>query len=341
MKLFLPIIFVLLIISGCTSVSDQNESLIVHTATIQPPPSITLLPSKTSTPIPSQTPKLTKTLIPVTPTISVATLNAEATSEAVINLCDEFETDSDRYAILSPNGEWVAIRCGYKRNQSLIVQNQDGVRWVFHFRDFVDPSLGDVMGRFSPIAWSPDNRFLYFSKVMGYSGGGNQCFPGGGDYGLYRLHLDTGTLVTFISSDGQDFPGDKVRFSPTNEYYAVNRDGVTIRNIVSGNETKIDVSGVMEMMWSPDGKFLAFSVASCGETLVESSSILVWDSSTNQVQVLFSTEEMLLRPQSWIDNSNLRFEGETWVGNNNAYTIFEYNLAKSEMMFSGTATPRP
>jgi Tol biopolymer transport system component len=154
------------------------------------------------------------------------------------------------------------------------------------------------------------------------------------------LHLETGTLITLIPSDDW-FPGNEIRFSPINDYYAIDKDGVRITNFISGKETKIDVSGVMEMSWSPDGKFLAFSVASCGETFVESSSILVWNSSTNQTQVLFSTKEMLLRPQSWIDNDKLRFEGETWVGNNNAYTIFEYNLTGSEMIFSGTATPRP
>ncbi|MDL1943576.1 hypothetical protein FBQ99_14680 [Chloroflexi bacterium CFX2] len=341
MKSFLSVVLTLLIISGCTSVSRQNESLITHTATIQSSPSKIVLPTKTLTRTPSQTPEPTKILTPVPHTIPVATLNAEATLEAFSNLCDEFETDSSRYGKISPDGKWISISCGYKRNQTLIVQNQNGVKWVFDFTDFIDPSLEGVMGRFTPLAWSPDNRFLYFSKVMGYSGGGNQCFPGGGDYGLYRLHLETGTLVTFISSDGNDFPGKKIRFSPTNEYYAVNRDGVTIRNIMSGKETKIDVSGVMEMIWSPDSKFLAFSVASCGETLVESSSIFVWDSSTNQTQVLLSTNEMLLRPQSWIDNFQLRFEGEKWVGLNNEYTIFEYDLTGSEMMFSGTATPRP
>lgn len=221
------------------------------------------------------------------------------------------------------------------------MQNQDGVKWVFDYIDFIDPSLEGALGGFTPLAWSPDNRFFYFSKVIGYSGGGNQCFPGGGDYGLYRLHLKTGSIVTLVSSDGLDFPGDKIRFSPTNEYYAVNRDGVTIANTISGKETKIAVSGVMEMIWSPDGIFLAFSVASCGETLVESSSVFVWNSSTNQTKVLLSTKDMLLRPQLWIDNSRLRFEGERWVGNNNAYTIFEYNLIENEMIFSGTATPRP
>lgn len=338
MRSFLPVIFALLIISGCTAVSNQNESFVTPVAIVQSSPSTIALPTKTSTQTPLQTPKPTKTL---TPTFPVATLNAEATVAAASKLCDEFGTDSSQYKLISPDGQWLSISCGYIRNQTMIVQNQNGIKWVFNFTDFIDPSLEGVMGSFIPLAWSPDNRFLYFSKNMGYSGGGNQCFPGGGDYGLYRLHLETGTLVTFIPSDGQDFPGDMIRFSPTNEYYAVNRDGVTIRNTLSGKETKIDVSGVMEISWSPDGKFLSFSVASCGETLVESSSIFVWDSSTNQTQFLFSTNEMLLRPQSWMDNSKLRFEGEKWVGGNNEYTVFEYNLTENEMMFSGTATPRP
>lgn len=314
-----------------------NPSLVASTATFQSIISRISLPTEipTLTSIPNLTPTR------VRPTVPAATLNAQATSVVLESLCDEFESDPSRHVIISSDGQWVSISCGYKGNRKLIVQNQDGVKWILNYADFVAPSIEGFLGGFTPLAWSPDNRFFFFSKVIGYSGGGDQCFPGGGDYGLYRLHLETGTVVTFIASDGQDFPGDKIRFSPTNEYYAVNRDGVTIRNIMSGKETKIDVSGVMEMIWSPDGKFLAFSVASCGETLVESSSIFVWDSSTNQTQVLLSTNEMLLRPQSWIDNSQLRFEGEKRVGHNNEYTIFEYNLTGSEMMFSGTATPYP
>lgn len=340
MKPFLPVIFVLLIITGCMSVSGQNESSIARTATIQLSSSKTVLPTETSTPTPSQTPEPTKTLIPVPPTIPVATLNAEATLEAFSNLCDEFETDSSRYVKISPDGNWVSISCGYKRNQTLIVQNQEGTRWVFDFTDFINPSLEGGMGSFTPLAWSPDNRFLYFTKVLGWSGGGNQCFPGHGVYGLHRLHLETGTLITLIASDDW-FPGYEIRFSPTNEYYAVDKDGVRITNLISGKEIKIDASGVMEMSWSPDGKFLAFSVASCGENFVESSSILVWDSSTNQTQVLFSSEEMLLVPRAWIGDSVLEFEGEKRVDNDYLYTIFEYDLMDDAMIFSGTATPRP
>lgn len=337
MKPSLSVIFLLLFLVGCTSQPPQNENVVLNTATIHPTISETI----TSTDTPTRIPRPTRTPAPIPPTISAATLNAKATMESLEVVCDNYETDSGSYVRMSPNGEWFAINCGYKRNQTLVVQNMAGTKWVFHLADLLNPNLQDITGTFTLFTWSEDGRFLYFSKELGYDGGGNQCFPGYGVYGLYRLHLKTGTLVTLVSSRDDWFPGDEIRFSPTHEYYAVDRGGVTITNLASGNVTKIDTSGVMEMSWSPDGRFLAFSVATCGETLVESSSISVWDSSTSQTQVLFSTGEMLLRPDSWLNNSTLRFEGETWVGVNNIYTIFEYDLAGDQMIFSGTATPRP
>lgn len=343
MKSSLPIIFLLLIIVGCTPRPAQNASLVSNTATFQP----TISTISPSTETPSLTPRPTlrqkPTLKPtrIRPTIPVATLNAQETLEPLEKLCDEFEADSGRSSEMSPNGEWFAISCGYKRNQKLILLNKEGKKWVFDFEALLKPKLEGMPGAFELLAWSSDGRFLYFSKVLGYSGGGNQCFPSFGVYGLYRLHLQSGTLVTLVPSKDDSFPGDEIRFSPTNEYYAVDIGGVRITNLATGKVAKIDVSGVMDMSWSPDGKFLAFSVASCGEFFVESSSMVIWNSTTNQTQVLFSTNEMLLRPQSWIDNSKIRFEGEKWIGNKNAYTLFEYNLTKDEMMFSGTATPRP
>jgi WD40 repeat protein len=221
----------------------------------------------------------------------------------------------------------------------LIVLSREGTKWLIDFTDFLNPELEGMMGRFEPLAWSVDGRFLYFTKILGWDSGGNQCFPGIGVFGLYRLHLRTGNLTTLVSSD--DFSGNEIRFSPTKEYYAVAGDGIKITNLINGKITAINNSGVIAMSWSPDGKYLAFSVASCGEILVESSSIFVWDSKMDQTKALYTTEEMLLRPISWIDNSNLRFEGEKWDGNNNYYTIFEYALAEDRMLFSGTETPQP
>lgn len=317
---------------------NQTAGLISNTATT--PPTIGITAPLAETLQGTLKPGLTPTPIP-TSTIPVSTQNAAATLGALDSLCDEFESDSSRSSDMSPDGKWFAISCGYIRNQVLIVQNQEGTKWVFEFANFIGQNLQGGMGGFKLMAWNSDSRFLYFTKLLGYDGGGNQCFRGYGVYGLYRLHLKTGTLVTLVSSRDDRFPGDEIRFSPTNEYYAVDINGITITNLESGEITNIEVSNVMEMSWSPDGKFLAFSVARCGENFVESSSIYVWDSTTKQQQVLFSSEEMLLLPRSWIDNSVLEFEGEQRVNDDYQYTIFQYDSENSTMVFSGTATPRP
>lgn len=296
MKPSLTTIFLLLIIAACTSKPTQDSNLVLNTATYQPTLANTLPPAETVT----LTPRPTLTLTPILPTIPATTLIAKATSEALEKSCDQFESDSNRSSEISPDGDWSAIRCGYKWNQKLIVQSREEVKWVFDFVDFLGPGNDGMPGSFVSLVWSSDGRFLYFSRNIGYDGGGNQCFPGYGVYGLYRLNLKTGKLVTLVPSDNS-FPGTKILFSPNNEYYAAVIGGIRITNLVSGKVTTINKSNVMEMSWSPDSRFLAFSVASCGETLVESSSIFVWDSSINQTQVLFSTKEMLLRPRSWID----------------------------------------
>lgn len=321
--------------TSVTKISSTRNVEAQITATI-----VALIPSATS--VPTRTPRLTVTETLIPPTIPVATLNAAATLVALGDLCDEFEPDSSRYSEISPDGMWFFISCGYsgyKRDQMLIVLSREGTKWLIDFTDFLNPELEGMMGRFEPLAWSVDGRFLYFTKILGWDSGGNQCFPGIGVFGLYRLHLRTGNLTTLVSSD--DFSGNEIRFSPTKEYYAVAGDGIKITNLINGKITAINNSGVIAMSWSPDGKYLAFSVASCGEILVESSSIFVWDSKMDQTKALYTTEEMLLRPISWIDNSNLRFEGEKWDGNNNYYNIFEYALAEDRMLFSGTETPQP
>lgn len=332
------IISILLLVASCISKP--------YTATFQS--TINETSTSTRTPRPTLTRKPTVTATLIRPTIPAATLIAKSTLEPLEKLCDEFETDSTRSSEISPYGEWFAISCGYKRNQKLVVQNLEGIKWVINFSDFFDITI-DGEGGFEPLAWSSDGRFFYFSKVFGISGGGNQCFPGHGVYGLYRLHLKTGTLVTLIPSNrffpGNEFPGTEIKFSPTSEYYAVDRHGVTITNLNNDEIIVIDTSGVMEMNWSPDGRFLVFSTATCGEELADFSSMYVWDSVTTQTKVIFSTQGMRLMIKSWISNSSISFEGDAWEawedGSNHTSTLFEYDITGDKMIFSGTATPRP
>jgi Tol biopolymer transport system component len=242
---------------------------------------------------------------------------------------------------ISPDGKWLASSCGNQRDQTLVVQNKEGTNWVLNFKDFVHPDSfldADPRGVLFSEFWSPDGEYLYFAPVLGYEGGGNDCFPGIGLYGLFRLDLRTGSWVTLIPAT-HVFPGYEIDFAPTGRRYATDMNGVTITDLKTGRVTQIDVDGVIDLSWSPDGTRLAYSVATCGEQVVESSAAYVWDASTNQSQVLLTTNETVLRPEAWVDNTTLRVTGEEWIGGDLLYTVYIYDLVQQGLAFTGTATP--
>ena len=245
---------------------------------------------------------------------------------------------------ISPNERWLATSCGSKSDQTLIVQNREGAKWVLDFKDFLSPnSPAGVPGALIPKFWSPDGEYLYFISTLGYSGGGNDCFPwyDRGQYGLFRLNLKMGSWTTIIPAT-DSFPGYGIEFSPTGRRFAATINGVMITDLNTSEVTKIDVPGVVQgLSWSPDGIHLAYSAASCGEQLLQSSSAYIWDALTNQAQKLIATDEMLLRPELWSDNSTLRIEGEKYVSPHNLYTIYVYDISQDDLVFTGTATPYP
>ncbi|MBN2116938.1 MAG: PD40 domain-containing protein [Anaerolineales bacterium] len=252
--------------------------------------------------------------------------------------------DDNCYAMgISPDGEWLATGCGPRENPTLVVQNKGRRKWVLEFKDFLSLDTPEGMpGWLSPKSWSLDGKYLYFTSILGYSGGGDFCFPGHGDYGLFRLHLGTGSWVTVIRPTDA-FPGYEIDFAPTGRRYATTVDGLRITDLQTGEVTQINVDGViMDLLWSPDGMHLAYSVARCGERGVESSWVYVLDDSTDQPElVLFSHEGILFKPESWNGNSTLRIEGKKWIDPRMLYTIYIYDLAGQNLMFSGTATPSP
>lgn len=241
---------------------------------------------------------------------------------------------------ISPDGNWMALDCHKKH--TMIVQNKQGIRWDLTFTDFLSPDSPEGMpGGLDQKFWSPEGEYLYFAIWLGYSGGGNECFPqqSRGDYGLFRLSLKTGSWVTLIPSTDA-FPGYGIEFSPTGRRYAVTINGIMINDLKTGEVANVDVSGVIQgFSWSPDGTHLAYSVASCGEEFLESSSVYVWDALTGQTQMLISTNDMLLIPELWSDNLTLRVVGRKYVSLDTLYTIFIYDISQENLVFTGTATP--
>jgi WD40 repeat protein len=246
------------------------------------------------------------------------------------------------YNEISPDGKWLASGCGYSHpDQTFVVQNKEGTKWVLEFKDFLNPDTDvDMIGNLNPVFWSPEGKYLYFSTGLGYDGGGNQCFTWGDGYGLFRLNLKTGSWVTFVPPTDY-FPGYKFRFSPTGRQYASDNNGVIITDLQTGKSTQIDISGVTDLSWSPDGNNLAYSVASCGEDFVQSSAIYSWNVLENQEQKLFAVDDTFLLPELWVDNTTLRVIGEGNIDSEYIYTIYEYDIRQKGLTFIGTATPFP
>lgn len=358
MRRFLIVIFMLALSqSACGSVKEfeptitptKNQAVLIATGNPIPAttPTVTATSELSPTMLPTKTEVLSGIDFTATPPWRSPTPQPPTTEEAFEALCDEFDSDYRKGASISPDENWTAISCGYKENQIMLVLNNQEIRWLLDYQDFIRPDFADLTGALRPIVWSSDGRFLYFTKELGWDGGGNQCFVFGNMYGLYRLHLQTGTVVTMFPTDDQ-FSGDQISFSPNTEYYAIeyyanHAHRLRIANTLSGEVEvmTINASNVMSMIWSPDSRYLAYSVASCGEQLVEDSSLYVWDSDTRQSLMLYSVEDMLLADISWVNNTTIRFKGEVWDGSDVLITYFEYDLVRDGLTFSATATPRP
>jgi len=340
------LIFTLLILTACIS-QPATES-------IMPTPSDTFESLQpTTAAAPTLTPTLMASLTP-TPTIeSYVTaiaiekedvLNAETPDQKQTQIA-EFSIDCeqmDEYtntSRISPDGNWLAVTCGYKRGM-LIVKSKSGTKWVLDFKNFLSPEgPQEIPGSLIPKFWSPEGNYLFFITTLGYSGGGNFCFPEErGDYGLFRLNLSTGSWSTLIPPT--DFPGYEIEFSPTGRRYAITYDGLMITDFRTSKVTKISVDGVIEkLLWSSDGTHLAYSVARCDDDSIIASSVYIWDSATDEAQILFKRDHIILKPEVWINSSKLKMIGAELYYFNFLYTIYEFDTETKNLLFTETATP--
>lgn len=320
-------------------------------------PLIPVTPSKTPFPTLPRQPTFTvapTTTITLTPTLNptqqiwVATNVAIAATQRVLdeNERENIGKEIDKFPIacndsygfdISPDAKWLATNCGDKTYSILVVQNKEGTKWVLDFKDFLSLMFSNreeaPSGGLGTLFWDPQGVYLYFTYDIGSSGGGNFCYSySDSTLGLFRLNLKTGSWVTLIPPPDY-FSGDKIRFSPTGRRYAVDINGITITDLQTGNETQLNVSGVMDLIWSPDGTKLAYTTSHCNEEgFVIDSSLYIWDAFINESQLILRTEKNLLYPDSWDNISRLRIHGEEYVPEieNTVYTLYEYDATRDE-----------
>ena len=146
------------------------------TQTNTPQPSLT--PTQTSTPtvtpVPTETPTPTSTIDPtqqawydraveIRDIERAASRKAREEKEAKIAQFPKACDDMNDYASdVSPDGKWFAASCGDYRDQKLIVQNLEGIKWVLDFRFLKPGNRGWHMGFVSPIVLEPGWRISIF-----------------------------------------------------------------------------------------------------------------------------------------------------------------------------------
>lgn len=357
------IIFLMTLLSmifiACGNSSEQpvvsfiDTPFIPVTASRTPFPTLPMQP--TFTVGPTKTPTLTPTLNPTQQTwlstaIAIAAtqkIERQQAREILESEIYQFVIECDgvtqnvQYGSLSPSKNWVSTECG---RQNLLVQNREGTkRWLLEFEDFLHPNLRSqgMPGVINSIFWDVDDSYLYFSISIGWSGGGDECFSWDVRTGLFRLNLKNGTWVTLVNPS-EYFPGDHIEVSPTGRRYVSDINGILITDVYTGEVTQIKADGIMAFRWSPDGIKLAYSTSNCNEEgFVISSSVFIWDSITNEAQEIFTVEKEVLTPTRWDNNSIIRFEGEKHTTFESFYTLYVFDIANDELIFTGPTSLLP
>ncbi len=294
----------------------------------------------TSTPLPSQTATISLPIETPGPqsilTEQVLPLN-ETQIASFSSACD----DPNKSTSLSPKGNWLAVSCGYKRDQTLQIYSKTGKKWEVQFKDYIAKEFitGDfgVPGNLYPVQWTSDEMYLYFTSAIGFSGGGT-CFYGGNGQGLYRLNLGNGTVAAALPplKGAADYI---ISFSPDGRWLAYTAGIPTILNLHTGIEIALQGrESAGDFTWSPDSSNLAYSACQTSEDFmkIKKSSIRIFSLDIHQSKTILEIDSGFLRIDSGNGNRMLKIY-DAYI-NHPDYLFFDWS---TEQLITPAPTTTP
>ena len=304
-------ILLCILLSACAATTPAPSATpkVIDTATAQASSTPTV--AVTATVQPSSTPTLPAPTEEIhQPDQTEQADNARATKIAEFSInCSDFSNYDTSF---SPNGNWLAISCGYKRDQTLEIVNREGKRWILQFKNHLtkEDTINDgiPMGGLFPAHWSSDSHYLYFTSYIAYDGGGT-CFYGYGVHGLFRVEVNTGAVSTVLPATSS-FVGYYIAFSPTGRRLAYAGDGnPVILDLQTGAEIKLDVGNQAAgaLTWSPDGSELAYatcqSIKEGNNFSVKRSTVKIFSIQKQESRTILEMEKKFLTIESWDANN--------------------------------------
>jgi hypothetical protein len=274
-------------------------------------------PTSTDTPVPKVlfTLTATSTLLPYTQTPKLSTPTP---------VSELFEEKWE-----SPNRVWSVIKTtwikGHEFSVHLIVKSDwDKVEWVIEDAVYTD-TPGEEFPSPVPFYWSINGRYLYFTHQTS----GDGCY-GGGKYrteGLSRLDLSNGKI-------SEVFPNFSswMSISPDENYLAYfvyTKKGITLRKVSSGKEEVLEMLVQQKegerlidqsnIVWSPDGKSLLYTVLSGACDMPPYSTWLIRVNAANRTQkIIIENDPRGFIPISWVETNQVLVrdnDGQIWLFN--------------------------
>ena len=245
---------------------------------------------------------------------------------------------------ISPDGNWVAVSCGYKRDPNLEIVDRNGKRWTLNYKDYLLKEYivdGHIpIGNLYPKHWSADGRYLYFTSYIGFDGGGT-CFYGFGAHGLYRIDVKDGA-VSAVLPLSPSIGGYDIAFSPTGRRLAYQGLGEpVILDLQTGDKLTIKIEDEVagNFTWSPDGLELAYSTCKSksngNDFSIEKSAIKIYSIRTNTSRTVLEIDETMFFILSWEKESIIEIAQGPYM---NGLDGVPYDLNSSQWL-GPTPTP--
>jgi hypothetical protein len=262
--------------------------------------------------------------------------------DSYVKTKESFHIDCFPGELISPDGKW--LTCPHDTSTEL-----SGM-YIKKYSDteFQDITIEKLLENYSknapwdvsPILFSKDMTYLFFSTQTSGDGGDRACFFGDTTNGIFKMDLSSKNIDPIIVPD---YAGNKTlyfKFSPTERrlaYYYINKNTLHILDLKTGENNSYEFPERINerLIWSPDGTKLAFITGLDDEKTVNSSTVRIFDTQSGETRTVFHSTDQCLSVNVWRETNNLMVTGRSNVSDD---MIFEINLNTN---FISLITPTP
>ena len=207
----------------------------------------------------------------------------------------------------SLDGLWMTELCYNEDDKSLILtisNKETRDLWKLLYRDYIPPMEFVPDGGMAIANWSNDGKYAYFYSYANSSGGG--CFRpySLGGWGLFRLELKTGDVISILPIGNNEYIWYGFSFSPTNKHlvYGVNAKNFVVLDIETDKSFNINHKNRFDdgggFLWSKDETKFVYSTGTWTSESEDYSLRLV-DANTGKEEILLESDNSCFLAKEW------------------------------------------